>query len=420
MSKFFRAVCVVAAVTASFASAQPSGHGKMGKSTYAMSHPFAWKAFMEKYFDVAENIVQANSTDTCVEWVKLCILDGTSTACSTPMDGTVQLHSVGAYERYSGAMSMQQLESAFTQTLGGMKTYSPFMELHAAFYTLALPAFASSFLVDNVPVFHSTFVAPDTGKTYSSLIVQTAGSLDTSAGSMVLMELIGPKLEGVKVDHHHDLPRSDPVSLAAAENRVTALPKLKAGSKALSFLHVSFATSDLARDVQYYEKVLGGQKAYGATSNLTADSVYYGKLMAGDTTTVRYFQSGTPAVGPLNVTFWENYQTDLHKKCIIPTTDEGFDRLADFHWGHALPGASVEGYITRQKAAGLPYRLYRPPTVGTQHFLYLYGPAGWGAQLTGTCTDTSICPVGKFYNFCTQGVTGSCSKDLPSDDDDTR
>jgi hypothetical protein len=43
----------------------------IGKDTYAMSHPFAYKEFMETYFPTAENMVQANSTDSCVEWVKL-------------------------------------------------------------------------------------------------------------------------------------------------------------------------------------------------------------------------------------------------------------------------------------------------------------------------------------------------------------
>ena len=40
--------------------------GALGKSTYAMSHPFAWKAFMENYFPTAENMVQTNSTTKCV------------------------------------------------------------------------------------------------------------------------------------------------------------------------------------------------------------------------------------------------------------------------------------------------------------------------------------------------------------------
>lgn len=49
----------------------------VGKSTYAMTHPFAFKAWMEKYLPTGEHVVQENSTKLCNEWVKLCIDDGT-------------------------------------------------------------------------------------------------------------------------------------------------------------------------------------------------------------------------------------------------------------------------------------------------------------------------------------------------------
>ena len=60
----------------------------VGKSTYAMSHPFAFKAWMEKYLPTGEHVVQENSTALCNEWVKLCIDDGarapSSAAARTP------------------------------------------------------------------------------------------------------------------------------------------------------------------------------------------------------------------------------------------------------------------------------------------------------------------------------------------------
>ena len=39
---------------------------------------------METYLPTAPNLVQANSTDECVEWVKLCIDDGLLTTCQGP------------------------------------------------------------------------------------------------------------------------------------------------------------------------------------------------------------------------------------------------------------------------------------------------------------------------------------------------
>ena len=71
----------------------------------------------------AENVIQQNSTQSCNEWVKLCI---DSSSCSPQ---TFQIHSVGAYKRDSGSKSMETLESEFTQALGGMAKYDPFMEV---------------------------------------------------------------------------------------------------------------------------------------------------------------------------------------------------------------------------------------------------------------------------------------------------
>ena len=100
----------------------------LGKSTYAMTHPFAYKAFMEKYFPTAENVVQANSTTNCVEWVKLCIDDGTTPfECSGPQ-GNLQLHSVGAYKRDSGTLSME--------TIGALR------DLHSRSLACTLPLVA--------------------------------------------------------------------------------------------------------------------------------------------------------------------------------------------------------------------------------------------------------------------------------------
>ena len=82
----------------------------------------------------------------------------------------------------------------------------------------------------------------------------------------------------------------------------------------------------------------------------------------------------------------------LHRCIPSPNPDnQGFDRLADNHiGGHAtrttdgidVSLSSLDTYIKNQKAAKLPYRVYVGPQ-GTPDFLYLYGPNGWGYQITG-------------------------------------
>ena len=54
--------------------------------------------------------------------MKLCIDDGSGGSCSGPR-GNTQLHSVGAYERYSGAKTLETMEGEFTAAMGGMKQY---------------------------------------------------------------------------------------------------------------------------------------------------------------------------------------------------------------------------------------------------------------------------------------------------------
>ena len=52
---------------------------------------------------------------------------------------------------------------------------------------------------------------------------------------------------------------------------------------------------------------------------------------------------------------------------------------------------------------------------GRMQFLYLYGPNGWGYQVIGTCSDTSLCGDNIVnYDMCTQGVAGHCDADLPN------
>jgi len=390
-----------------------STEAMIGKSTYAMSHPFAYKAWMEKFLAVEEVIVRANSTKTCVEWVKLCIKDGPSPDCDAMGTGTSpQIHSVGAYLRDSGDMSMQAIELQFTQALAGMKEYDPMMELHAGFHTTDLDSYINKFKAADIPFLATKFESA--GKKYDSIIVQVDGSLAPGAKSLLVLELIGQSSISSEAVFF-STPRASEASLRRALAQHTS-------SDALTLLHTSFPSSNITRDIDYFENVLNGEKV--EMSNTNGTIVYSGTLFAGDLTEVRYVQSNQPTHGATTVAQWEDYRRQLHAKCIpSPNPDnEGFDRLADLHIGaHNAngggsngPGTILDTYIVNQKNTGLPYRVYSPPGGGGGHyFLYLYGPNGWGAQITGTCESSAICP-GKhveFYNMCTQGIKGHCRKD---------
>lgn len=184
-----------------------------------------------------------------------------------------------------------------------------------------------------------------------------------------------------------------------------------AAKPALTALHISWPTANLDAMVTYFEGTLSGTKVSQTSANGT--SVYYGKLFAADTLELRWEQSSQATQGPTTVAEWEDYTAALHKTCIpSPNTgNQGFDRLADQHIGGRSPGGeSLSTYIKAQQKAGYSYRVYVGPQ-GSPDFLYLYGPNGWGYQITGSCGNDCGSNL-VFYNECTQGTKGHCSKDL--------
>jgi len=381
------------------------------KDTYSMSHPFAWKAFMEEYFPTAENLVQENSTENCVEWVKLCIDDGHMTGCSGHA-GNFQLHSVGAYARESGSKSMEQIELDFTLAMGDLTKYDPYFEYNMAFLTEDLDHYISAFESGGVPYYASKWVDELTQTTYASVLVQTPGSLAPNAKSLLNIQLLASSslLLTASAIVHDDSHRASSSALAAAHNRLASAPrKLSADSKpVVARVHRSFASSDIARDSAYFESALQGTQDYKQTT--TEATVYGGKMQQIDTVEIRYVESVSHTQGPVSVAEWEAYQVNLHNTCFDSTNNDGFDRLADNHGGHPVATFVLDPYIKAQQAAGLPYRFYGG--FGRAQFLYMYGPNGWGCQIIGACTDASLCPANSGnYDMCTQGIAGHCSKD---------
>ena len=115
---------------------------------------------------------------------------------------------MGAYKRDSGTLSMETNEMQYTQALGDMTKYDPFMELHAAFLTPDLDHYVSAFKTAGVPTFASTFVEPASGTKYYSLLVQVDGSLQEGAGSQLALLLLGTSstLLAGKALHEHPVP----------------------------------------------------------------------------------------------------------------------------------------------------------------------------------------------------------------------
>jgi hypothetical protein len=409
-------------------TATPLVFGEPTKSTYAMSYPFAYKAFLEKYLPTAENLIQKNDTSKCAEWVKLCIDDGAMTSCGGPWGNDFQLHSVGAYKRDAGSKTMEQIEIEWSKSMGAMDRYDPFFDFNFGVVTEDLDTYIAAFDDDKVPYFASTFMNPETKEEYKSILVQVPGSLADGAKSLLSLEIMAKSsvlLSGRSGLHHHSLTRASPDALARAEAHFQSTTRKVGanGKPVLKKVHLSFASSDLDRDIKYFEGVLQGSKVFEADTS--EGKMYAGKMISSDETEFVYRESSIQTQGPTSVAQWEAYQSGLHKTCLNSADNNGFDRLADNHGeNEAGENRTLDTYIKAQKSAGLPYRFYSSipgssevrrlqSGPGNMFFLYVYGPNGWGMQLIGACQDASLCPATTpaFYDMCTQGIKGHCDHD---------
>merc|ERR1712098_50458 len=295
-----------------------------------------------------------------------------------------------------------------TQAMGDLTTYDPYFENHVSFVTEDLDYYTKAFDADSVPYYASSFTDPETQVVYKSVLFQTPGSLAPGAKSLLNMQILGTPSTTASVG-------SSSVSIAVKHLQSAPRKFSAEGKPVLVKTHRSFATSDLARDVQYFEGVLQGAK----DSQVSTDdgTVYVGKMISTDTVFFRYSQPVAPTQGPVSLASWESYQVNLHNACFDSANNNGFDRLADNHWGHELGGIALDAYILGQQKAGLPYRFYGGLPGGRAVFLYIYGANGWGCQVIGRRSDASLCPSTDpgGYGFCTQGIKGHCNKDGVSD-----
>lgn len=389
--------------------ARAAAHGAgFGKSTYAMSDPLGWATWMAKYVpSMPMKGFPVNATDQCVEWAKLCIDDGNLKQCEKVADSDFQMHAVGAYDRDSGTLSMEQIETdVYGSALGDLSSYDPYMENNVGLLTKDLDAYVKAFERDGVAHFASKFTEPKSETTYYSVIAR-------AHESPILLELLGASSEilAARADlYAHPVPRGPAAGLASHEAALGAADRTvgENGMPVVSFVHKSFASSDVARDKLFWTTMGGVEVASTAGAGRSSFSGVLVGSSAADRpekpdATEMIFVEATNATsrGKYSVKEWEDYQNALHKKCIVSET-RGFDRLADSHVGHSFPGTDISPFIAGVKKY--------TPAVTWRYFahglFYAYMPNGWGMQLSGKIADD---PEGGGYDFCKVGVKPDCS-----------
>merc|ERR1712125_182594 len=104
--------------------------------------------------------------------------------------------------------------------------------------------------------------------------------------SIIAIELLGNSsiLAAQAGVHHHDLPRASSEGLARAASRLSSAPRKYGsnGKPVVAPIHLSFASSDLDRDVKYFESVLKGTKVLEGSA--AGGRVYTVVVKSGDAT----------------------------------------------------------------------------------------------------------------------------------------
>ena len=87
---------------------------------------------------------------------------------------------------------------------------------------------------------------------------------------------------GITVNHHYGAPLVDEASLSRAISLSDRAPRKYTASKkpVLTFLHKSYASSNLQRDSKFFTEVLGGKRVGGSTGpNI---STFTGAILSDD------------------------------------------------------------------------------------------------------------------------------------------
>ena len=156
----------------------------ISKMTHAASQPKAGKEFMYKYFNV-QTPGDECSNDEC---------DCSSTGAPTIEQGRVfatrqvspsggpspgngfGLHLVSVPgHKTTGGLTVESVESMFTEKLGDMSKFDSFMDFNVVFATSSLQSYKSAFDSDGVKYLTGSW-SNSAGQQYSSLLVQVPGS----------------------------------------------------------------------------------------------------------------------------------------------------------------------------------------------------------------------------------------------------
>jgi len=401
-------------------AAQAPGRG-ISKNTVAVSSGrvaqcYAWKM---KYLPVEDaDDSCSNNKCQCGATARVA-LKTSSSAGKLGVSPGFGIHGVyaagtgGSRAKASGNLTVEQVEDIFTQKLGDMSAYSPYMDYHLALQVSSLDSYTSAFRSDGQKFLPLTWTSG--GKTYYSLIVQNPGTQE-------IFELVADsKPSGVEFEVHDGPRHVFTGDEAVEEGRATAL-------------HVSRTSRDLSSVVSFYKEVFGIDPVAQGTSGgakyaffqhnaqATVQIQYWEREQSGEHTT-QWFEQYLEGV---NAEYMTSYKScwpvwgDNHycldsQQLDMSKIKETYDSKGYKYHLFSMPGRSLGGRGGR----GGYGQGQRSPRLGARGGKggngYFELPGGWQMQIDGYWSGSFPSDAEVFEpSYCGNKCGGSGPSPSPS------
>jgi len=245
-------------------------------------------------------------------------------------------------------------------------------------YTSDISSFVTTIKNDNVPFL--TIRWSDGTGSYVSVLVHPPNT-------QIIIEVVGEEA-------------SAPAHILKSARNSTARfhfdEKPQVEANVMSALWVSRASTDVARDAEYFATVFPSS-THTITTNTGVDGstqkLLEVQMGTSYTTKVRLVEPADPDSDSYSVSWWENYLSDVHKKYMTSTTC-GWDLMADNHNAFDWLGSTPDEGDIVEAAAGLGYSSFCKSSGFGQTHCYTNTPYGYQFQLDGTYSNAPT-----FYSY---------------------
>jgi len=279
-------------------------------------------------------------------------------------------------EKESGSMTQEELEGVFVNKFGDMSKFDKFMYYGTGLYTNDISSFTRKLDTNNVKYF--TFKHSSGTRNYISVLVNPPKT-------QMMYEVIAPARSAPKALLEKAVEQGSP---SFSFNYFGQVGEPEVGLGEMSALFVSRATTDIARDQEYFKTVFGladeNFVTYsGKDPNGEAYQALEVQMSVKYTTKYRLVQPANITDGEYSVKWWEDYQNGVNAKYMKSPTC-GWPLMGDNHnafdWQR---GFDQRKLMKGMKKLNMPY-FCKAVTGGTH--CYVTTPYGYQIQLDGTYT----------------------------------